>query len=541
MASAIGWYGPLIDLSEASSHVTQFVQLLVFLHRCTPLQSVGGEAIRTHVQVGDETRPFFFVTLWGKAMASACTLAPGDIILLQNVVIVKYGTSVEAKTVQQSSIVRLIHSSELLFFEGVEALMKHVRVGISTKEKFKRMIEWVHKTKPPIHSISRIHNHKDGLNAVNWKKHEGTKKFQHCSSLFEVKNLDISCKATFFASVGEIFLPSTTKVDALDKQSMFLSRKICTHNLVEDVICTGCQLCGSPLGFDQGSEQKKADVPLYCPESSDRLHVLSFIYRPFMLYVWDEVEYVPVLVKNTAATHLFGNIKADKVYTSYKRSQSLETCSASKELHSMGCTKSSTPDANRNSQSSKSINIFFIWLTLLRVLLKQGKHAPLRFLVDVNTDLDKGKGYRTRVLWLVLQRISLLLVSFLWNSGQEKRHHWVRWSSIGHPTSEGGLGFRSLSQIMEGLHTKLAWRFWEQKSFWTRFMTSKYGHPMLISSSPNNGLIVWFNIRPYVLLLRPWVSWVLISLPSVYRIRGLQDLTYFPRQVPYLYTEIPTE
>uniref|UniRef100_A0A7N0TR21 Uncharacterized protein n=1 Tax=Kalanchoe fedtschenkoi TaxID=63787 RepID=A0A7N0TR21_KALFE len=363
MASAIGWYGPLIDLSEASSHVTQFVQLLVFLHRCTPLQSVGGEAIRTHVQVGDETRPFFFVTLWGKAMASACTLAPGDIILLQNVVIVKYGTSVEAKTVQQSSIVRLIHSSELLFFEGVEALMKHVRVGISTKEKFKRMIEWVHKTKPPIHSISRIHNHKDGLNAVNWKKHE-----------------------------GEIFLPSTTKVDALDKQSMFLSRKICTHNLVEDVICTGCQLCGSPLGFDQGSEQKKADVPLYCPESSDRLHVLSFIYRPFMLYVWDEVEYVPVLVKNTAATHLFGNIKADKVYTSYKRSQSLETCSASKELHSMGCTKSSTPDANRNSQSSKSINIFFIWLTLLRVLLKQGKHAPLRFLVDVNTDLDKGKG-----------------------------------------------------------------------------------------------------------------------------------------------------
>lgn len=38
MTSAIGWYGPLIDLSGAALHVGDFVQLLVLVHRSTPVQ-----------------------------------------------------------------------------------------------------------------------------------------------------------------------------------------------------------------------------------------------------------------------------------------------------------------------------------------------------------------------------------------------------------------------------------------------------------------------------------------------------------------------
>lgn len=38
MTSAIGWYGPLIDLSNAALHVGDFVQLLVLVHRSTPVQ-----------------------------------------------------------------------------------------------------------------------------------------------------------------------------------------------------------------------------------------------------------------------------------------------------------------------------------------------------------------------------------------------------------------------------------------------------------------------------------------------------------------------
>lgn len=113
MTSAIGWYGPLIGLSNAALHVGDFVQLLVLVHRSTPVQvspyvcvvclcvicknflqnfvinccvqyklSNGGEVIRTDIQVGDNTRPFFSVSLWQKQMASVAVA--GDIILLQS-------------------------------------------------------------------------------------------------------------------------------------------------------------------------------------------------------------------------------------------------------------------------------------------------------------------------------------------------------------------------------------------------------------------------------------------------------------------------
>ncbi|KAF6155525.1 hypothetical protein GIB67_017880 [Kingdonia uniflora] len=36
LMSLIGWYGSLIDLSRASSHMGDYVQLLVFVHRTRP-------------------------------------------------------------------------------------------------------------------------------------------------------------------------------------------------------------------------------------------------------------------------------------------------------------------------------------------------------------------------------------------------------------------------------------------------------------------------------------------------------------------------
>ncbi|CAM8946034.1 unnamed protein product [Rhodiola kirilowii] len=390
MAAALGWYGPLIDLSHASSHISQFVQLLVFVHRCTPLQFRQSEVIRTDVQVGDDTRPFFSVTLWGKNMASL--IAAGDIILLQNVIIAKYGSSVEAKTVQQSSVMRVVHSSESIILRGVDDIVKDSRVGITAKEKLSRVIEWVQKIKPAVCSVSGIHNNKENRpHAVNWKEQEETE-VRRCSSLFEVKRIDSSCKASFFASVGEIFLPFAANLDAIDTERMFLSRRIyetSDHHLADDLICTGCQLCGSPLGLDPGSILKKTDIPLYCPRSHDKLHVISSIYKPFMLYVWDEMECIPILVKNMAATLLFGNIRAEKVYSSYKSQSSKASCSV-KGLEGTGCKISSTADGN--TQSFRKPNIFSIWLILLKVLLKQGKNSPLKFEVDVNNDLDIENG-----------------------------------------------------------------------------------------------------------------------------------------------------
>ncbi|XP_015165580.1 uncharacterized protein [Solanum tuberosum] len=86
--AAIVCYGPLIDLSKAAGHIDEYVQLLVFVHNITPIQyklwrrKGGAEVIRTDIQVADDTRPFFPVTIWNKQLAS--TLVAGDIVLLQS-------------------------------------------------------------------------------------------------------------------------------------------------------------------------------------------------------------------------------------------------------------------------------------------------------------------------------------------------------------------------------------------------------------------------------------------------------------------------
>lgn len=36
------------------------------------------------------------------------------------------------------------------------------------------------------------------------------------------------------------------------------------------------------------------------------------------LYVWDELEYMPLLIRNKAAEFLFGNIRAERVYQCYR-------------------------------------------------------------------------------------------------------------------------------------------------------------------------------------------------------------------------------
>lgn len=77
-----------------------------------------------------------------------------------------------------------------------------------------------------------------------------------CLSLMEVSNLNHSCNASFLASVGEMFLPIISMhLLAFEEERMFIRSRICSSayvNLVEDLICTGCQLCGAPLNSEFG-------------------------------------------------------------------------------------------------------------------------------------------------------------------------------------------------------------------------------------------------------------------------------------------------
>lgn len=230
----------------------------------------------------------------------------------------------------------------------------------------------------------------------NWKLPE-KRMFRDCFSLSEVSRLTESCKAKFDASIGEIFLLSPCmNLDEPQKEKLFVSRRLSNDEdfgLAEDLICTGCQLCGSPLGLENGSMVDQISVPLYCSKSLNRLHVVSMIYRPFLLYVWDESECIPLLVRNQAAEVLFGNIKAEKIYSHYSwhKSHSHPHSNADAESSHPGSPIASSPQAIKKAERP-SKNLFLIWLIFLKMLLEQGKNSPLKFEVTVNTSMDKENG-----------------------------------------------------------------------------------------------------------------------------------------------------
>lgn len=136
-------------------------------------------------------------------------------------------------------------------------------------------------------------------------------------SLFQLKHLHNASKVSFLASIGEIFLPITWRhLPESEAEKMFIGRRIYGRpgddNLADDLISTGCQLCGtmlsSEIGWGEGSDSilcfyihilcnvpkrfpirpccrsdfKKNNFPL-CQKSSNGLHVINMIYRPFQV------------------------------------------------------------------------------------------------------------------------------------------------------------------------------------------------------------------------------------------------------------------
>ncbi|XP_027368367.1 uncharacterized protein LOC113874340 [Abrus precatorius] len=415
MGSPFGWYGPLIDLSTASSHIGDFVQLLVFVHRSFSVQvshssKRARDLTRTHIQVGDDTMPYFVVSLWQKHMGSM--VAAGDVVLLQNFKIAKYGDVVEARTLQWSSLLCLVHPYESLVSKAVEELIIGCRIGTITKDKLRRVIKWVQQSRSTICNIKLQSNQQIEHLPRNWTLHEETKPMD-CFSLMEVSQLTTSCKAIVCASIGEIvpLLTTWTSVDAM--KEIFLSKRFHgteDKKLVDDFLCTGCQLCGSPLD----SKHEKSAIPLICSKSSSRLHSVCLIYRPFMLYEWDESDYLPVLVRNRAAEILFGNIKAGKVYSSYKEQMPNQNCGprnkykdedAEERLaNNLRLSGEEFPSANTLEVGKslqleekhfpvKKFDFYRVWLIFLKMLLKQGKNSPLKFeiIVDPSLDIENGK------------------------------------------------------------------------------------------------------------------------------------------------------
>lgn len=129
--------------------------------------------------------------------------------------------------------------------------------------------------------------------------------------------------------------------------------------------------------------------------------------------MWDESDYMPVLVKNRGAEILFGNIKAGQVYSTYKEqmhNQNLgprnkckdkdasERIAVNPRPSGEGLPSANTLEMDKSLQLKlkhlpDKFNFYYVWLILLKMLLKQGKNGPLKFeiIVDPNFDIENGK------------------------------------------------------------------------------------------------------------------------------------------------------
>lgn len=117
-------------------------------------------------------------------------------------------------------------------------------------------------------------------------------------------------------------------------------------------------------------------------------HATEFCAQ-LQLYVWDESEYIPLLVRNKAAECLFGNTKAERVHSSYKKQKGEQNAIPKAKLaNSHSCADNKLePDDNHENP-----NYYMIWIILLKLLVQQGKNSPLKFEITVNANLERENG-----------------------------------------------------------------------------------------------------------------------------------------------------
>lgn len=156
--------------------------------------------------------------------------------------------------------------------------------------------------------------------------------------------------------------------------------------ITEELICVGCTACGFPMD---------PRLPLYCSKASKYVHDIGQIYRPFLLHVWDQTGLLPLLVKNKAATILFGQLTAEKVYTCFMQKSVNKSSSFLNhgEFRSSGSSQLACKDHVSAANGDRNRPDFHrIWLILVKVLLKQ-QESPFLFEVDVDDEksIENGK------------------------------------------------------------------------------------------------------------------------------------------------------
>ncbi|CAO2035260.1 unnamed protein product [Urochloa humidicola] len=387
MAALVSWYGPLIDLSAAASHVDGFVQLLVAVRRVIPHQEQNAATGRTYqktiVEVGDDSRSSFCVSLWSSKQSS--DIIAGDVLLMQNIKIVEFRSGLEGRASQISAVQVLLNSKELMNPQG--ELIASSKVGDATKSKLRRVMDWSLSTKC---ALGESHQQLQ-VTSKNWKEakeKESTGSF--CiSELLSQRKL---CNMNVYAWIAKMVLASSPASHSKGHLSVIDVHSLKQHNdIVRDFIIAGCKLCGSPIYHKNlGGENT---FPIDCPNNPKYLHVPGQIYKPFMIYVYDQSGQVPLLVRNKAAEILFANIIADDVSECYKRPMLLETYVKSGNLRTSGTIDdSSSKEITKRIKIEQKPNFHEIWLVMIKCLLNQGSNSPFCFQILINPEKNVEDG-----------------------------------------------------------------------------------------------------------------------------------------------------
>lgn len=73
--------------------------------------------------------------------------------------------------------------------------------------------------------------------------------------------------------------------------------------------------------------------------------------------------------------------------------------------------------------------------------------------------------------------IESICANFLWSEGEHgHRYYWVAWQKCCSPITEGGLGIRSIYDVVKAFFIKLLWQLRTSSSLWAQFMKCKYNY-----------------------------------------------------------------
>ncbi|XP_021319158.1 uncharacterized protein LOC8057443 isoform X2 [Sorghum bicolor] len=233
----------------------------------------------------------------------------------------------------------------------------------------------------------------------NWKQTKENES-THFLSISELLSQRKLCNINIYACMSKMVLVSSLTAPLQANLSVINRHSFKEHNdIVRDLVTAGCKLCGSPLYHKNLHGENTC--ALDCPNNPKYLHVPGQIYKPFLIYIYDQSGQVPLLVRNRAAETLFAGIIADDVsecHKSHMLSEAYESCNLS---NSGMIDDSGNKEIAKRRKIEQKPNFYLIWLILIKCLLSHGNNSPFCFQISVNPEKNVEDG-RFELVYLTM-------------------------------------------------------------------------------------------------------------------------------------------